>query len=330
MKRWMQRVLVVTMAGGLFVCLSRPAPAAAADRYPTRPVKLLVPFAPGAIVDVAARIMSESLAKQLGVSVVVDYKGGSGGMIGADAVAKGAPDGYTILTGTIGPMVFGPITTPKETPYDVLKDFAPIAYMGESPTVIFVNAKSPVKTLEDLIAEAKKRPGKMNAGTIGVGSAAHFMLELINGSAGIHINHVPFKGGPGPVVTAVLGEHLDMGFLGSAVAMSHFKAGTLRPLAITSRLAALPGIPTLAEKGFGSATVSVWAGFLVASKTPKHIQDTLVTAFERVVKDPEVVARLEAAGYAVEYKGPAEFTKIMSEQLSTLGKAAEKVGIVNK
>ncbi len=302
--------------------------ALAADSYPLRPMKILIPFGPGSTTDLTSRILSDSLAKDLKGTIVVDYKAGGSGMVGAAAVAQSKPDGYTLLCGTIATHVIGPILSPDKPPYDPVQDFLPIAFIGESPNALFVNSQSPYKTFEDLLDYAKKNPGKLNCGTPGVGTAAHFVLELINMNLGTKITHVPYKEGTGAVAVAVMGGHIDMGIMAASAAIPQVKAGKLRLLIATSKLADTPDTPTFKEKKLPQASIGIWIGYFAPAKTPKAVQDKLAAAFAKAIKDPDNVNKLEKVGFITDYKPPKEFSELMKSQLDIFTKAGKASGII--
>jgi tripartite-type tricarboxylate transporter receptor subunit TctC len=298
------------------------------DRYPSRPVKILIPFGPGSAMDVTSRILSDSLAKELKGNIVVDYKAGGSGMIGSTAVAQSKPDGYTLLCGSIATHIFGPILSPDKPPYDPVEDFAPIAFAGESPNVVFVNSQSPFKTFEDLLDYAKKNPGKLNCGTIGVGSAAHFILELINMNLGAKIVHVPYKEGTGAISVAVLGGHIDMGIMGASAAIPQVKAGKLRLLIGTGKVSDAPDTPIFKEKKLPQASIGTWIGFFAPAKTPKAIQDKLAAAFAKATNAPDNVKRLAKMGFNAEYKPPKEFAELIKSQSEIVVKTGRAAGLI--
>lgn len=323
-----RQILRMTIIVWAIALLCIPGAFAKDDDYPAKPVKILVPFGPGSAMDVTSRILSDSLAKELKGNVIVDYKAGGSGMIGSSAVAQSRPDGYTILCGSIATHIFGPILSPDKPPYDPVKDFAPIALIGESPNVLFVSAQSPYKTFEELIDYAKKNPGKLNCGTIGVGSAAHFILELINMNLGTKIVHVPYKEGTGATAVAVLGGHIDMGIMGASAAIPQVKAGKLKLLIGTGKVADIPGTPTFKEKKLSQASIGTWIGYFAPAKTPKAVQDKLAAAFAKAVKDPENDNKLEKMGFNVEYKPAKEFSEMLKTQTETITKAGKAAGLI--
>jgi tripartite-type tricarboxylate transporter receptor subunit TctC len=322
-----RQILRMTIISLALLLLLVPG-AMAEDSYPSRPVKILIPFGPGSVTDVTSRILSDVLAKDLKGNIVVDYKAGGSGMIGSAAVAQSKPDGYTILCGTIATHVFGPILSPDKPPYDPVKDFAPIALAGESPNVMFVNSQSPYKTFEDIIDYAKKNPGKLNCGTIGVGTAANFILELINLNLGTKIVHVPYKEGTGAMVIAVLGGHIDVGIMGASAAMPQVKAGKLRLLVATGKVPDAPDTATFKEKKLPQAAIGTWIGYFAPAKTPPAIQDKLAAAFATATKDPENVNKLAKMGFTAEYKPAQEFSEMIKSQLEIVAKIGKAAGII--
>jgi tripartite-type tricarboxylate transporter receptor subunit TctC len=260
-----------------FSCLSlglAAAPAHAAQ-FPDHPLRLVVPFAPGGAVDGAARPASIELTKTLGQSVVVDNLPGAGGTIGIQYVAHAAPDGYTLLLGNIALA-----STPALYPHANVnpKDFAPIALIGTTPYILLVRANSPMKTIGDLINNAKAHPGKMNYSSAGIGSAIHLTGELFKSKAGIDVVHVPYKGAA-PALTALLGSEVDMMFSSVMEAAPMVKAGKVTGLAVTSanRSTQLPNVPTLSESGIKGSNVTGWYGLYVSAAVPADILKTLQT-----------------------------------------------------
>jgi len=258
----------------------------------------------------------------------MEYKGGGSGMIAVDTVAKAKPDGYTILCGSIASVIMGPILSPETAPFDPLKDFATLARAGETPNVLFVSDKSPYKTFEDLLSDAKKNPGKLNCGTIGVGSVGHFMLELTNLYTNTKVVHVPYKEGTGQVATAVLGGHVDMGIVAGSAVMGQVKAGNLRLLASTSKMSEAPDVATYDEKKLAQASVGIWIGYMVPAKTEKAVLDKLIPAFARAINDPENIKKLEKTGFIARYADPKEFSELMKSQMENITKTAKATNII--
>ncbi len=317
----MKNAFIILIVVCLFASLAH-----AQEDYPNKPLKIVVGFGPGSIPDVATRILSESVSKGLGVEVIVEYKAGGSGMVSGDSVVKGKPDGYTILCGTIATHIFGPILAPGTPPYDPVKDFAPIAYAGEGPTVLVVSSQSPHKTFDDLIETARKKPGALSCSTVGVGSSGHFNLEVINLQTGARITHVPYKEGS-MAMTAVLGGHMDTGIVSAPMAIPQVRAGKLRILVSSSRISEFPEVPTFKEKKLPQASFGAWVGYFVNAKTPKAIQDKLIPVFAKAIRDPENVNRLAKSGFIAEYVPPAEFIEMLKSQLEITTKAAKAAKI---
>lgn len=270
---------------------------AQADAWPSKqPIKIIVPFAAGGTSDSLARLYGERLQDALKQTVVVDNRGGAGGMIGADAAAKSAPDGYTIVLGTISSHAIIPAAQ-KKVPYDAAKDFAPLYFIGNVPNVLLVNAQQPVKSVKELIAAAKAKPGSFAFGTAGTGSSQHLSGEKFKLEAGVDITHVPYKGS-GPSMQDLLANQIPMSFDTALVALPHVQSGKIRALAVTSgkRSRSLPDVPTLAESGVKDFDVSSWQAFFAPAGTPAPILKRLHDELTKISNDAAVAARLQAMG----------------------------------
>lgn len=291
------RTLVrLTVAAAALPLLASPV--LAADWSPTRPVRLIVPSTAGAGADTTARLFSERLATALGQPVIVDNKGGAGGIIGTDAAAKSAPDGYTMVLGSDYAFAIHPQL--GKTPYDPIKDFEPISLVANLPMVLAVNPQRvPVSTVKELIALVKANPGKYSIASAGNGSSHHIAAEAFKHEAGIDLLHVPFKGAA-EAMTAVLGGQTDMLFISPATVLPHIKAGKVKPLGISvpRRISALPDVPTLAEAGVPNFDVGIWFGFFYPAKTPRAMVDRVNTELQKIVDMPEVRARIVEMGYS--------------------------------
>lgn len=301
----------------------------AQDKYPdpSRPIDLIIPFAPGGVTDIASRIFADELSKVLGVPVTPVNKPGAGGSHGATLVAKGATDGYTLLGNSISGMVLAPITLPK-VEYDTLKDFFAIGMFSTTPQSLVVRPESPFKNVKSIIEEAKKNPGKLAYGSAGVGTDAHFNGEILSVVNNIKFKHVPFKGS-GEVGPAVMGGHVDFG-TGAATTFLHLvKAGQLKMLAISGkvRMKTLPDVQTFIEQGVKGDFIDNWTGFFAPVKTPKPIVDKLISATEKVLKSKEFVDRIEKAGGLIHYNTPSEFKSIIERDKKTATEIAKKVGL---
>jgi tripartite-type tricarboxylate transporter receptor subunit TctC len=266
-----------------------------AQAWPSKPVTLVVPFPPGGTTDVLARALAEKLTTALGQTVIVESKPGAGATLGADFVAKSKPDGYTLLMGavhhTIAPSVF------KKLPYDLQKDFAPITVVALVPNVLTVSASNPAKNVAELVAQAKKEPGKLNYGSNGNGTAQHLIGTQFENVNGIEITHIPYKGS-GPLVTDLIGGQVTMSFDTVTPVLPHIKAGKLRALAVTTgkRSTALPDVPTLAKAGVKGIDTGTWFGLLAPVATPKDITARLHAEVAKALAQPEFRKRLEEIG----------------------------------
>jgi len=286
---------------------------AGAQAWPGKPIHLISPFSTGSTVDLHARLIAVPLAEILGQPVVVEDKAGAGGAIGLDAVAKAAPDGYTIGIGTTGPMSINPYLIGSTVPYDPNKDFAPIGQYGIGPNVIVVNAGVPARTLPELIALAKAKPGTISyASSSGIGSTAHLAGELLGSVAGIDIVHIPYKGNA-EGVTALLAGTVQMAISGLPPMIAHIQSGRLRPLAVTgpTRMAQLPDIPTVTEIGFKEIDVSAWYGVVAPAGTPPEIVAKLSDAFAKAIARPEVRERFLATGTDPFVTSPRQFADLI-------------------
>lgn len=297
----------------------------AQEKYPSKPIKFIVPLGPGTVNDVVARTLGELLSRGLKTEISIEYKAGAGGVVGSDAVAKSPPDGYTLGSLNSSALTNSPAIMEKP-PYDPLRDFTPIANVGVNPALVAINAASPWKTLEEFLNHARKNPGKVSCGTSGVGTSGHFNLELLKGAAGVQINHVPYRGSP-QNITALLGGHIDCASQIWPAVAGHVKGGTLRILAVTSEVRESPQLPTFARLGFPQVTLEVSFGFYGPAGLPKDVVAKLVSAFEKAIKDPETSTRLEKAGFAVAYEGPKALSERIARELTLARDVARKAGI---
>jgi len=286
--------------------LAAMAPALA-QQYPTRPVRFVVPFAPGGSTDTLARTIGVKLADALGQQVVVDNRTGANGDIGMEIVARSRPDGYTIVLGYIANLAIAPSLYAK-MPYDPVKDFAPVTQPASSPNVLTAHPSVQAKTLQELIALAKAKPGQISFASTGVASVGHLTGELINNLAGIRMTHVPYKGS-GQAVTDILGGHVQVMFSGFSSTLHHIKAGKLRALAVTGpkRSPALAEVPTISEQGFPGVEATAWYGILAPAGTPKPVVARLHGELVKVLKQPDVVQKLDGLGFEIVASTPEQF-----------------------
>jgi len=293
-----------------FIILSLPGLHAA--EYPTKTIQIINPFPPGAVTDIVARIVAPKMSTLLRQQVVIVNKAGGGGAVGIQAARDAAPDGYTILV-TPPPILLIPLIN-KNSGFN-MKDFAPLALATSSPNTTVVKGDAPWKTLEDFLADAKKKPGTLTYGSAGPGTTPHFIGELVKLKTGIDLTHVPL-GSESAAATAVLGGHVNIAFLTLGTTRSHIEAGTMRPLAVASnrRLKDFPNVPTTVEKGFSELNLKIWVGFFAPAKTPSPAVKRLAAAISDSLKDPEVAATIEKAQALVENLGPQEAAKFYAEE----------------
>ena len=291
-----------------------PAFAQDAKDYPNKPIRFIVPYPPAGGTDIVARILTEPLAAALGQPIVIENRGGAGGNVGTDVAAKAAPDGYTVLftlsSHTINPKLY------EKLPFDVEKDFVPISLAALVPQILVANPSVPANNVTEVIALAKREPGKLNYASVGTGSPAHIAGELFKLKAGVDIVHVPYKGG-GPAITDTLGGQVQLAFVSIPAALQYVKAGKLKALAVTSdkRSLAAPDIPTIAESGVPDCVVNSWYGALAPAKTPPAIVAKLQAAFVKVLALPEVKERLFLQGAEAASSTSAEFDRRIRDEL---------------
>ncbi|MGQ0525175.1 MAG: Bug family tripartite tricarboxylate transporter substrate binding protein [Betaproteobacteria bacterium] len=271
------------------------APIVAAQDYPNRPIRMVVPFAPGGGSDISGRVLADGLGEALKTTVVVDNRPGAGSILGCDIVAKANPDGYTTLLGNIS-MAFNTAIY-RKLPYDAIKDFIPITLVTDQPNILVAHPSLPAKTFKDFLSHAASQPGKLTYGSAGSGSGTHLAMEMLLMSRKLDLVHVPYKG-TGPALTALLGNQISVFFSTYASALPHVKAERLRAYAVTStkRTRTLPEVPTVAESGFPGYEYSTWYGFLAPAGTPRAVIDKLNRAAVTVLKSDKTRERYLAQG----------------------------------
>lgn len=294
----------------------RPGAVSAAD-YPTKPIKIVVPYAPGGGADSVARIVAKKVSENIGQAIVIENKGGAGAILGTDQVAKAEPDGYTLLLGQSGPISINPAVY-KSLPYDPVKDFAPITMTTAYPYILVVNAELPAKTLQELVALAKSKPDAMNYGSTGVGAANHLVAELFNSRTGIKVTHVPYRGTALAVGDLVAGQ-LTMVFADPISALPQIKAGKLRALAVTSleRSPVAPEVPTVAESGYPGFEALAWHGILAPAKTPPAVVKKLNEEIVKALKDPATNELLVKQAMQTVGSTPEEFAAFIQKDIAT-------------
>jgi tripartite-type tricarboxylate transporter receptor subunit TctC len=302
-------------------------PLAVHAQYPDRPIKLVVPFAPGGVTDTSGRVVAEALSKRLGQAIVVENKAGASGNIGAQQVAGSPPDGYTLLLGFDGSIVINPHVF-ANFPIDVQKDLAPIGKIGDAALIIVAHPSFPAKTLPALIEFAKKDPKGVSYGTSGVGGTPHIAGELLKQRTGGNFTHIPYKGG-GPAMTDALGGNIPMVFTAVAGAMQHVKAGRLVPIAVPSRqrVSSLPEVPTFIEAGLADFEATSWVAILAPANTPRPVVEKLNRELNAVLADPAIVARLEQLGIAATPGTPEQLADQIRNDLDKYGKVVKAAGI---
>jgi len=313
---------LVLLCAALMAALSP----ALAQQYPSRPVRFVVPFAPGGSTDTLARTIGVKLADALGQQVVVDNRPGANGDIGMMIVAKAPPDGHTILLGYIANLAIAPSLYAK-LPFDPVKDYAPITQIATSPNVLTAHPSVQAKGLKELIALAKAKPGAVNFASTGVASVGHLTGELLNNLAGMKMTHVPYKGG-GQAIIDLLGGHVQVMFSGFSAAMPHIKSGKIRALAVTGvkRSPALADVPTIAEQGFPGVEATAWYGVLAPAGTPKPVVTRLHDETVRILKLPDVSQRLDALGFEIVGSTPEQFGAYIKSEIRKWEKVVKASG----
>ena len=322
------RLAIAGIAAAVMTLSLCPARAQqAAGDWPTKSITLIVPYAAGGFGDTRMRLLARKLSDKLGQTVVVENKGGAGGVIGTAIVAKAKPDGYTIGSGHLAPLAVNPSMMQK-LPYDVSKDIAPVILIESSPLVLSVSNSLPVKNLADLIALAKKEPGKLTFGSSGIGGAHHLSGEMFREDAKIDIVHVPYKGGA-PASTDLMAGHLSMMFEMGYAAMPSIKAGKIRPIAVTSakRIEVLPDVPTMSESGVPGFESYNWQGIIAPAGTPAPIISRLNVALNEILKDPDVVNAIKVSGSQAEGGTPQAFGQFIDSERQKWAKVIKSANI---
>jgi tripartite-type tricarboxylate transporter receptor subunit TctC len=298
-----------------------------AQAWPSKPITYIVPFPPGGTTDVLARIIGQKLGAALGTTIVVENKPGAGGNVGSEFVAKAAPDGYTILGGTISSHAINVSLYPK-LPYDPVTSFQPITLIGTNPNILVVNASSPYKSVQDVTAALKAKPGSLSYASAGNGTSQHLSAELYKYLAGVDMVHIPYKGS-GPAIQDVIGGQVPMMFDTSVVAGPHIEGGRLRALAVTSakRASAFPNVPTMAESGVPGYDVVSWQAIFAPAGTPKPIVDRLHAELAKILKDPEVQDRLAKLGLDPSGMTPAELAAFQKTEIDKWAKVIKAANI---
>jgi tripartite-type tricarboxylate transporter receptor subunit TctC len=304
---------VVAVVAPLFL-----APPVMAQTYPAQPIQLIVPMPPGDTVDLAARAIATELVKSLKTQVIVNNKPGGGATIGADFVAKGKKDGYTLLFANSN-IYFAPAMNPADVAYNPLTDLDPLCLAISTPITLTVNADAPWKTFQELVDYMKKNPGKIRGGSTGVGSVGDYNFEVAQAEAGVSINVIPYKGAS-PAMTALMGGHVDVATLSLSLIYPQLQAGKLRPLLISKKAPEFPNIPTLKQLGYKNDMSSVLFGFYGPAGLPDSVKKTLTGPLEKAIKAPEVVTAMKNLGAVEDYETGDEFKKIVTGEFEMVKK----------
>ena len=315
------RFLLITLL------LAGAAITAGAQQYPARPVRVYIPFTAGSAADIIMRALEPQMREKLGQSFIIDNRGGAGGNIAAELTAKSAPDGYTVMMGTVGTHAIN-LALYSKLPYHPQRDFAPIALVGESPNILVINPYVPAKSIKELIALGKAKPGALNYGSSGAGTSVHLSAELFSTMAGIKMVHVPYKGAT-EALTALLAGQLDLMFASLSSAIPLVKAGRLRAFAVTGaqRSASIPEMPTMSEAALPGYAATAWYGLLGPAGMPPDVQARLSAEFQKALADPDVRRKFAAAALEPVGCTPDEFARRMREEGVVWARIAKDVGL---
>ena len=299
----------------------------AGAQYPQKTIRVVVGFPPGGGTDVVARIIGAKLGELWGQTVVVDNRAGATGTIGADIVAKSPPDGYTLIMGHVNSHGIAPNLF-KKLPYDAQRDFAMVAYVGYVPNVLVVHPTIPAKSVKELVAIAKARPGQLNYASSGIGSTQHLAGEMFKLSTGVNIVHIPYKGS-GPAVVDLLAGHVVMNFDTMPPVLSHIRAGKMRALALTTpkRSPTLPDVPTMMESGLTGFSMTNWYGVMAPGKTPREIVTKLNAEINKIVMIPDQKSKLEEVGTQLDPMSPEQFAKFLESEIAKYAKLIKAANV---
>ncbi|MFN9805524.1 MAG: Bug family tripartite tricarboxylate transporter substrate binding protein [Betaproteobacteria bacterium] len=309
-----RRLLTTTLAAGTLAALRAPASAQEPASYPSRPLRMILTAPPGSSIDVLGRLLAEGLRERLGQPVIADNRPQAGGTAGTDAIAKAAPDGYTIGLSFTGPLATAPALY-RRLPYDPARDLAPVIRVGTAPNILAVHAGLPVRSVAEFIALTRARPGQLNYASVGNGSASHLAMELLKKDGGLFIVHIPFNGAP-PAAQAVAAGDVQAIMSNPTSLLPLIQAGKLRPLAVTGarRWSGDPGLPTIAESGFPGFEAVAWNGIVAPAAVPGAIVARLNAEIAALLRQPDVVRRVEAAGWESAPGSADDFRRYISDE----------------
>lgn len=324
----MKKILYAFLAGSLTVAFAGHG---MAQSYPTKPIRLIVPFAPGGTSEVLGRMIGQKMGELLGQTIVIDTRPGASGSLGTGLTANSSPDGYTLLFTSLSPIVINVNMSNMRISYNPEKDLAPISVITRVPSVFTIHADSPMRSIKDLIAAARAEPGKISYGSSGVGSVNHLIGELFKADAGISLLHVPYKGA-GAGIIGLLSKEVNMILAAPPAVLPHTKSNRLRALAVSSakRSPALPDTPTIIESGIPGFDLSAWYCLMAPAGTPRPILDAIRTALVKTITVPPVSDKLRAAGAEPDPSTPEEFARLIKADIKAWGKAVQLSGADRK
>jgi len=318
MKRYLFVILIAAVSLGIGAIPVQAQP------YPSHSIQLLTPGTAGLMQDVTCRIFGEEIGKILNTQIVVMNKPGASMTLATDAVARAKKDGYTILYASATPLVYAPVTNPKVVPYDPLKDLEPLGGEVIFPFTVTVQEGAPWKTFAELVDHAKKNPGKLRVATPGPGSTDNFNVQIVQSLTGAQFTHVPMASGP---AIALLGGHVELTFSPISEASQYVKAGKLRLLLLSNKMAQFPNVPTIRDFGYKQDLIKGWFAFFGPAGIPDEAKKSLVPAIEKAFKNPEIKSKIEKFEFVVDYKSPAEFKKMLAEEYELANGIATKLGL---
>lgn len=322
----MKKIISLVLAIASLMAVPVVGAQSAAQSFPNKPIRFVVPFPPGGGNDILARALAPKMSEILGQQVVIDNRAGAGGNIGADFVAKSPPDGYTIVIAsnqvTMNPWIY------SKLPFDIAKDFSPIAQIASVPMLLAINPEVPAKNLKEFIALAKAKPGSLNYSTPGLGTPQHIAFEVFNFDAGVKVTHVPYKG-TSPSIVDLIGGQVQATIGTMASLEQHVKSGKVRAIAVSTpqRSPAMPDIPTIEEGGLKGYNVPLWYSVLAPANTPKEIVSKISASIRDALRDPQTKAQLERQGFVESYLDPAQMTALIKQDLTYWQKAIHNIGL---